>query len=78
MIVNLLLYVISYLGLQSRLYSNSVQPKWQLWSAVCLQRFAVITPDMTEDQQWMSEYLTRYDHRRSLKSDHELYMMEDA
>lgn len=46
--------------------------KWQLHSAVCLQRFPVITQDMTPLEEKLQEHLTDLEVRYSYVSDHEI------
>ncbi|XP_060582536.1 large ribosomal subunit protein mL46-like isoform X2 [Ruditapes philippinarum] len=45
---------------------------WQLHSAVCLQRYPVITTPLNEFEQKYKDYLTEIEINNSLLSDHEL------
>ena len=52
-------------------------PKWELLSAICLERTPIIMPLKTEIEQEMSEMIEKFDTIKSLKSDHELRQDED-
>ncbi|XP_012287407.1 39S ribosomal protein L46, mitochondrial isoform X2 [Orussus abietinus] len=46
--------------------------KWDLWSAVCLERHPVITKPMNELQTRFKKMLNEIEFENSMKSDHEL------
>lgn len=58
---------------------SSSQPteKWQLMSAVCLERFPVITQEMNPLEKKFSQLLQTMEHEKSHLSDHELRHLED-
>ena len=56
---------------------SSKSDRWLLWGAMCLQRFAIITPDMTPEQRELQDYFLKVDESKSLKSNHELRAEED-
>ena len=45
--------------------------KWDLLSAVCLERKPVITPQLTPLEREMADIMARLEFIQSLKSDHE-------
>ena len=45
--------------------------KWDLLSAVCLERKPVITPQLTPLEREMTDIMARLEFIQSLKSDHE-------
>jgi hypothetical protein len=57
--------------------TSSSPPKWELRSAMCLERTPIILPPMTKIEQEMTEIIEKLDTARSLKSDHELRQDED-
>jgi len=53
------------------------QMKWDLVSAVCLERMPVITPLPTPIEKKMIDMLEKLERLNSLKSDHELWQEKD-
>ncbi|KAL8587149.1 hypothetical protein ACOMHN_026117 [Nucella lapillus] len=51
--------------------------KWQLVSAVCLQRHPVVTTELTELEQRYKDLMTDLELENSILSDHELHALED-
>lgn len=51
--------------------------KWELISAVCLERLPVISPPMKPIELEFSKMVERIDIQKSLKSDHELRFEEE-
>lgn len=52
--------------------TNTPKSKWDLITAVCLERKPVIVPPMNEFEEKFHKYITRVEYERSLKSDHEM------
>uniref|UniRef100_A0A1Y1L4T3 Large ribosomal subunit protein mL46 N-terminal domain-containing protein n=1 Tax=Photinus pyralis TaxID=7054 RepID=A0A1Y1L4T3_PHOPY len=46
--------------------------KWDLLTAVCVERKPIVTPALTELEQTFHKYLSEKEFELSLKSDHEL------
>lgn len=57
--------------------NTETSPKWELLSAVCLERTPIIIPPMTKIEMEMSQRIEELDTMKSLKSDHELRQEED-
>jgi large subunit ribosomal protein L46 len=51
--------------------------KWDLLSAVCLERKPVITPQLTPLEIEMADIMARLEFVQSLKSDHEIRQEEE-
>lgn len=51
--------------------------KWDLVSAVCLERHPIITKPMTDFEQRFQESLNQIEFENSYKSDHELRVERD-
>jgi len=56
----------------TRMFSTTVTRKWDLYSAVCLERHPVITQSMQEIELKFYNMLKKIEFENSLKSDHEL------
>ncbi|KAI9560105.1 hypothetical protein GHT06_014115 [Daphnia sinensis] len=63
--------------LYSSLSTTNPSPKWQLLSAICLERTPIIMPPMAKIEEEMAELFEKLDTMKSLKSDHELKQDED-
>ncbi|XP_057365601.1 large ribosomal subunit protein mL46-like [Daphnia carinata] len=63
--------------LYDTLSTTNPSPKWQLLSAVCLERTPIIMPPMAKIEEEMAEIFEKLDTTKSLKSDHELKQDED-
>jgi len=60
------------------LISTRTEPKkWDLISAVCLERTPVITPPLTPIEKEMDQMLKKLERMNSLKSDHEIWQEKD-
>jgi hypothetical protein len=57
--------------------STTAKERWQLMSAVCLERLPVITQDMNPTEKEMSGLYRQMDYEYSCLSDHELRHAED-
>ena len=57
--------------------ATAERQKWQLHSAVCVQRFPVITQDFTPLEQRYAELLRKREIRESLMSDHEIQAVKE-
>lgn len=57
--------------------NTETSPKWQVLSAICLERTPIITPPMTKIEMEMSKRIEKLDIMKSLKSDHELRQEDD-
>lgn len=60
----------SFLGYSST--ATSINSKWDLFTAVCLERKPIITPPPNELEAKFLKLLTDIEFERSLMSDHEL------
>ena len=54
-----------------------LQEQWQLMSAVCLERFPVVTKDKNAIEANIQEMLNQLEFENSHLSDHELRHIED-
>jgi len=58
--------------LRTRMFSTAATRKWDLYSAVCLERHPVIIQSMQEIELKFYNMLKKIEFENSLKSDHEL------
>ncbi|XP_056134187.1 39S ribosomal protein L46, mitochondrial [Lampris incognitus] len=58
--------------------TESLGSPWKLMGAVCLRRLPVITQDRTPIEECFGEMLHMMESEKSLLSDHELKLLEDA
>lgn len=56
---------------------QTVEKKWKIVTAVCLERLPVIAPPMKPIEKQMTELFHEMDVIKSLKSDHEIRQEED-
>ena len=52
--------------------SNALREKWDLITAVCLERKPVVTQSLTKLEEDYKQLLAQIEFERSLKSDHEM------
>ncbi|KRT85689.1 hypothetical protein AMK59_1456, partial [Oryctes borbonicus] len=57
--------------------STAPSQKWDLLTAVCIERKPVITPALTDLQKSYRKYLADVEHEKSYKSDFEIRMEKD-
>uniref|UniRef100_T1IXA6 Large ribosomal subunit protein mL46 n=1 Tax=Strigamia maritima TaxID=126957 RepID=T1IXA6_STRMM len=57
--------------------ANKNSTKWQLMSAVCLERKPIITQSLNEIETRFTKLLEELEYEQSLKSDHEMRLQED-
>ncbi|XP_060064896.1 large ribosomal subunit protein mL46-like [Ylistrum balloti] len=57
--------------------SKSVDEKWILASAVCLERYPIIVPPLTEKEERFNINLKKIELERSILCDHELKHLDD-
>lgn len=57
--------------------SAQLQEKWKLMSAVCLERFPVITQEMNSIENEFGQLLSKMELEQSHLSNHELRHLED-
>ncbi|KAK4029656.1 39S ribosomal protein L46, mitochondrial [Daphnia magna] len=63
--------------LYGSLSTTNPSPKWELLSAICLERTPIIMPPMAKIEEEMADMFQKLDTMKSLKSDHELKQDED-
>ncbi|KAM8763281.1 large ribosomal subunit protein mL46 isoform 1-T1 [Acanthopagrus schlegelii] len=64
--------------LQTKDVTDRASAPWTLMAAVCLQRLPVITADCSPIEERFKQLLHQMEQERSLLSDHELRLLEDA
>ncbi|XP_022599983.1 39S ribosomal protein L46, mitochondrial isoform X1 [Seriola dumerili] len=64
--------------LQNKSETERASSPWALMAAVCLQRLPVISADSTPIEQRFSAMIQQMELEKSLLSDHELQLLEDA
>ncbi|XP_041644775.1 39S ribosomal protein L46, mitochondrial isoform X2 [Cheilinus undulatus] len=65
-------------ALQAKAVPGNVTSPWTLMAAVCLQRLPVITADYSPIEQQFKELMDQMEFEKSMLSDHELRLLEDA
>nr|XP_057934853.1 39S ribosomal protein L46, mitochondrial [Doryrhamphus excisus] len=66
------------LSLQSKITTEGLRSPWTLMAAVCLQRLPVISADRSPTEQLFGRMLSEMELEKSILSDHELRLHEDA
>lgn len=51
---------------------NNLNEKWDLFSAICLERRPIITPELNEIEREFKQLLSDLEHEKSLKSNYEV------
>ncbi|XP_070559642.1 large ribosomal subunit protein mL46-like [Ptychodera flava] len=62
---------------QVRFYCASTKQSWQLMSAVCLERYPVVTRELTDIEQRYQDLLDTMELEKSVLSDHEVQLIQD-
>lgn len=57
---------------------TAVPQKWQLAAGVCLERFPLIAPPLTEEQKTFRDFFYQLEVERSLLNDFELREIEEV
>ncbi|KAJ8984630.1 hypothetical protein NQ317_009858 [Molorchus minor] len=57
---------------KAQICTSTSREKWDLLSAVCIERKPIITPALNELEREYRQYLSEVEFEKSLKSDHEV------
>ncbi|XP_077987130.1 large ribosomal subunit protein mL46-like [Glandiceps talaboti] len=62
----------------SKQYCTEGRKSWKLMGAVCLERYPVITQDLTPTEQKYQDFLDELELENSVLSDHEVQLIQDS
>jgi hypothetical protein len=64
-------------ALTQRSLTSASQERWDLFSAVCIERTPLVAPKLNVLEESVKKALEQYEYARSLKSDHEIRLIRD-